>query len=522
MKNILKNLNLIPTAQDYKIWIISYLAINITFLYHSLNLLWGNHDVTFIKDKIFLSSGIFEGRFSQFIPQWLLTNGQILPIINNLIGFAFLTLALWLLAKYWKIPQSTLSYTLLIIFAATQPYTLSWLYFTFITISCLFWCGLVILGLYLSAYLNQSYHKLQLSIVAITCFYLALGGYPPVINTIFVCLCGKITISYLYQHQSYTSIWHQQKYTLLNIILAALLFKLTLWFLPPQKVYNLELITLAAIPAKLLTTLKIIFNQFFVTLPFMERGYKLVLFLMVCIAFITATTPPKSISQTISAIGLLFITVVASAVTTFIAVAPTEYVARIDFYGLGFVYTFSLALLMFCRVPIIKSLTLLIALILIFMNIINDYRAQKIWHQGFIAEFQILDDITERIENHPQFDSHNQYRFYQIGDISLRKKYYHDRYTKDEPFLLSLPYLAIWQGARLAEFYSPFNYIDHQTPLLPQDITPQVYNYINSIARPYPHPNCIFLNKDIILVIYNQDGLTEFRRKITKLPPFFK
>jgi hypothetical protein len=49
--------------------------------------MWGNHDVKFIKEELLLSSGLFEGRFTQFIPYRLLVTGQILPILNNLLGF---------------------------------------------------------------------------------------------------------------------------------------------------------------------------------------------------------------------------------------------------------------------------------------------------------------------------------------------------------------------------------------------------------------------------------------------------
>ena len=96
MIKTLKNLSLLPDKIDLKSWLISFLIINFCFLYHSLNFMWGNHDVKFIKEELLLTSGLFEGRFTQFIPYTLLTNGQILPVLNNLIGFFFLTLALWL------------------------------------------------------------------------------------------------------------------------------------------------------------------------------------------------------------------------------------------------------------------------------------------------------------------------------------------------------------------------------------------------------------------------------------------
>lgn len=124
MKKILQKLSLYPDKTDISALLISFLIINFTFLYHSLNFMWGNHDVGFIKTEVLLSSGFHEGRFTQFIPYRLLTDGQILPILNNLLGFSFLTLGLWLLAKYWHLPQSRLNYALFIIFFATEPYTL--------------------------------------------------------------------------------------------------------------------------------------------------------------------------------------------------------------------------------------------------------------------------------------------------------------------------------------------------------------------------------------------------------------
>ena len=517
MKKILKHFDLYPNKKDIKIWLISYLLINLTFLYHSLCFMWGNHDVEFIKNKLFLTSGLFEGRFTQFIPYWLLTDGQILPIINNLLGFAFLTSALWLLAKYWRLPQNTLTTTLFITFFATLPYTLSWLYFTFITISCLLWTLLIILGLYLCSYIHQEKHKIILSFFAVLCFYLSLGGYPPVINTIFVCLSAQITISYIFYQFSLKKLWQIHKYTLLNIIIAAVFFKATLFFVRPDNVYNLETTPLNLMPQKFLSILKISLQQFTLSLPYMEKGYKLTLCCLMLIATATTIFYSSNIKRIFISTALIFTTILAAATTTFLVIPHTEFVARIDFYGLAFTYLFAFCLLLHQKTPLIQSIALVFMLILIPWNIINDYRAQKNWQQGFTAEFQILDDINERIENHPRFAPKHQYRFYQIGDISLRHSYYQGHYEYPEPFLLSLPYLAMWQATNLAEFYSPFSFIDKKTPLLESDITPKVCRFITEDARPWPHPNSVYINKDIILIIYNQIGLTDFRQKIHPL-----
>lgn len=517
MKKLLQTLNLFPTKPELQALLISFSIINLAFLYHSLNFMWGNHDVAFVKNELLLSSGLFEGRFTQFIPHYLLTTGQILPLLNNLIGFVFLTLALWILAKYWQIPSSRLNNILFITFFATQPYTLSWMYFSFITISCLLWTMLAILGLYLSEPIHKSQHPKTLSFAAIFCFYITLGGYPPVLNTFFVCLSARLTIAYVFEKKSIQDLWHTYKYTLLNIILAAILFKLTLALLPHDNVYNLKTAALNTLPIKFFTTLQIAFKQFFITVPFMERGYKTILALMSFIAILGAFLSSHTYKQRLFTLIFICETIWMTGLTTFLVTPHTEYVSRIDFYGFAFLYAFFLALLLKYKANISHSLAVLFMLILIPFNIINDYRAQKVWKQGLDAEFQILNRITERIENHPAFNPKQKYRFYQIGDISLRPNFYKGNYDVDDVFLLSIPYLAMWQGATLTEFYSPYAYIDHSTTILPSDITPKVYDFFINESQPWPHTNSIYINNDIIIIVYNQIGLDEFRYKIRQL-----
>lgn len=481
--------------------------------------MWGNHDVEFIKSRLNLNSGLFEGRFTQFIPYCLLTNGQILPIINNLLSFAFLTSALWLIAKYWRLPKNTLTTTFFITFFATLPFTLSWLYFSLNTISCFLWLFFIVLGLHLSSYIHKEKHKIILSIISILCFYLPLGGYPPIINTIFVCLFAQITINYVFYHLSLKELSQIHKHTLLNIIIAAVFFKLTLLLIPHDNVYNLETTPLNLIPQKFISIIKISFKQFTLSLPYMERSYKLSLCYLVIFAVITTLVHAGNTKRIFITAVLIFITILAAAATTFIVIPHTEFVARIDFYGLAFIYLFAFCLLLHQKISIIQSSAFIFMLIIIPWNILNDYRAQKNWHQGFTAELQILDNISERIENHPLFNPQNTYRFYQIGDISLRHNYYQNHYEYPEPFLLSLPYLAMWQGANLTEFYSPFSFIDKKMPILTTDITPEVYHFITKEAQPWPHPNSVYINKNIILIIYNQSGLQEFQQKILPLQP---
>ena len=514
MNKLLKKFDLLTDKTDLSALTISFALINFAFLYNTLNFLWGNHDVEFVKNGLRLSSGLFEGRFTQFIPHILLTYGEILPILNSLIGFFFLTLGLWLLAKYWQIPKSCLNYVLFITFFATLPYTLSWLYFTFITISCLLWVFFAVLGLYLSSFIAKSSHKITLTLLSSLCFYLPLGGYPPIINTIAVCLMAKICFAHLFENKNFTDIIKTYRHTVYALLIAVICTKLTLKLVNPQNVYNLEIMPFSEIPQKLISIIKISAKQFILSQPFMEISHKLITLMLLLTATLGAILKTKTLPQRILTLAFIILTVLAAAATTFLVIPHTEYVSRIDFYGVAFVYAFALALLLKFKLPLAKSLALIFMIILLPLNLINDYRAEKIWQQGQIAEFQILDNLMERIENHPNFNPKQKYHFRQLGDISMRPHYYKQNFAYNEPFLLALPYLAMWQGARLVEFYSPYHYIDQTTPLLPSDITPELHRFIIDSARPWPNKNSVYVKDNTIIVIFSENELHEFRKMI--------
>jgi len=517
MKEFLKKIALYPDKTDFKSLIISFILVNLVFLYHTLNFMWGNHDVAYMREPLLLSTGVFEGRFTQFVLTFFLMQGHILPVMTNVLGLGFLTLGLWVLANYWKIPKTCLNYVVFITFFITEPYALSWFYFTFITLSCFSWVFFALAGLYLSEKIGQLSHKFIVSLVAIVCFYLPLGGYPPVINTIAVCFVARIILAYLVEQKTLRELVDAYKYTVLNVFVAAVLAKLTLYFINPENVYNLGLIALSDMPKKFILTLGYSLRQFVLSQPFMEKGYKLFLCIMVVVAFVGAVIKAIGIKRRLMIVVLIGILIWMTSLTTFLVVPPTQYVARVDFYGVAFVYVFALALLLSFKMPISRSLALIFILILIPFNALNDYRALKIWQQGFDAEMKILDDVSARIENDPLFDLHKKYRFYQAGDISLRPAYYQENYEQYQPFLLSLPYLAMWQGANLLELYSVVDFIDHSVPLLPEDITSGVYDFIMNKAYPYPHKDSVFVNDDVIIVIYNRYGLEQLKEKVYEL-----
>jgi hypothetical protein len=95
----------------------AFLSLNLIFLYHGAHFLFGDHDWKYLSDGIKLNAGLFEGRFSQFILINLLSQGEIFPILNNVIGFFGFSLGIALLAKYWEIPRTKTAYIIFCLFS---------------------------------------------------------------------------------------------------------------------------------------------------------------------------------------------------------------------------------------------------------------------------------------------------------------------------------------------------------------------------------------------------------------------
>ena len=173
----------------------AFIALNLVFLYHGAHFLFGDHDWKYLKNGLTLSDGLFEGRFSQFILINLLTSGDILPLINNLIGFLGYSLGIALLARYWQLPSTKKAYVLFALFATITPYILSFMYFAFLIPAVLSWNAVVITALIISE--KETRFSLSKTLLATLLLTLALGGYPPVINLIGTAFAARLLFASL-------------------------------------------------------------------------------------------------------------------------------------------------------------------------------------------------------------------------------------------------------------------------------------------------------------------------------------
>lgn len=310
---------------DRPFWLafaVVFLALNLIFLFHGAHFMFGDHDWKYLKHGISLGAGLFEGRFSQFVPVTLLSRGEILPIINNALGFAGFALGIALLARYWRLPHTKTAYVMFALSAAITPYILSFMYFAFLVIPVLGWNMFVIGALLVSE--KEERFSLPRTAVAAVLTTLALGGYPPVINLIAVAFSVRLLFAALFEiphpgavpgtrsqstaripspaaaapaHISspdaivpgaplplslplvLKTLCCRYRWTIFNLALGITCYKLCLWALTRTGAvnaayYNLQTTPFAEWGEKFLLVSKDVWLQFTATLPFIPAAYK--------------------------------------------------------------------------------------------------------------------------------------------------------------------------------------------------------------------------------------------------------
>ncbi|MBO5441480.1 MAG: hypothetical protein J6A09_02810, partial [Alphaproteobacteria bacterium] len=117
----------------FKVWG----SLNIVYAYMVFNFFWGNHDWDFLKDGVKLSSGFFEGRFSQHIFSYFLFDGYILPVVTYFLSFAALVGLAFVIGRYLEIPQKMWGW--LALFIGLNPHTFVLFYYFYLLLPFICW-----------------------------------------------------------------------------------------------------------------------------------------------------------------------------------------------------------------------------------------------------------------------------------------------------------------------------------------------------------------------------------------------
>ncbi len=514
-KNWFKKLN---PAYKKSFWI-TFVFINLIFLFHTINFMFGDHDWNYVRSANYWNEGAFEGRPLHFLLQSLFFGGQVLPILNNLLSFAALSLSGILLAKYWRVPLTVLNYTLVATFTAALPLTMVWLFYAkdcLINLSL----PLIAIGGLLLAEKPWNDKKYLEHILAVILFYFAFSSYVAVINLIAVCLLGRVLIEYA-TGEKLTKIIKEKSIVIADVIIALVFFKLTLRFSNLSSAYNTDTISLDMLPQKIAETIPVMFTQFVIPIPFMEYKYKILL-LVLCLFGLGTLLCNINIKRLPIVIILILGVLFASKLAFFIAdergkiLAEMEnfaFVPRLDFYGLSYVYALGLALILLMSKGNWYKIGAGIAIILTFMSGVRDMYAQKVWKLGFDAEMKAHERIVSRLEQMPDFHVDKKYKILQLGSLSLRQNYYREQVGEQTSLdLLSTSFTPQFMSRIVYNFYYPQDIFYNNAGT--KELSAKGKEYIQHQAKPWPSQDSIFIDGDIIIIVLTEEDLAKAKDSI--------
>ena len=492
---------------------VSFALINLAFLFHTINFMFGDHDWNYVRTANYWSEGSFEGRPLHFLLQSIFFGGHVLPVLNNLLSFASLALSGLLLANYWRVPKTIFNYTIMAVFVAILPFTMVWLFYAKDMLSNLSLPLVVIGGLWLA---DKEFNakNIYAHIGALLLFYFAFASYAAVINLFGVVFLGGILIAYI-NGDKLGDIIKQKLPAVAEIIIALVLYKITLALLSVSSDYNTATITAATLPQKFSETLTVMLTQFTTPIPFMEYKYKILLLVLCLFGVVVAMIKGGVLKAPLSILIILAI-VFASKFAFFIAdekgsiLAEMEnfaFVPRLDFYGLAYIYALGLALTLNYTQKKWYKAGAVLAIVITFMSGVRDMYAEKVWKLGFDAEMKAHERIVSRLEQMPEFRAGQKYRLFQVGSLSLRENFYKE--VKGEATsldLLSTAFTPQFMSRIVYNFYYPDDIFVDNVGI--ESLSAAGINYLRN-AKVWPATGSIFIDGDIVIIVLTEEGLNK-------------
>lgn len=507
----------VPFKYRQSFWLI-FGFINLAFLFHTINFMWGNKDWSAVRFAVDHRESLQAGSFSAYWLQELLFEGKILPVANNLLAFAGLSLAGVLLAVYWNLPKRAALIVITSLLFAVTPYTLSVLYHARTSLGVCFLPSLVLLALLLSEKQSKSHTETYFfNLMAIFLFLIALGTFMPVINLVAIVLLGRVLLRTVYADISLKSAFLRIRQSLSNFSAALMIYLLILFTLKETGVLNQEhaVALNSSVPFFRLPALfKYAFWQFTMPLPFMDCVYRWFNLAFVLLALFVMIIKAPSGAAAVRGLLLVPLIVVCSYLSLLFDAAPLQNLAETSFFALPFILALSAAVLFELSTSLLKRVVIGFAVVLIFMNFVRVAYAQKVWKFGWEAETKLSERIITRLEKLPEFDISKQYTLLQIGEKSLRQKYYLKK--SDEQTSAELLTAAYYPANGAAHAYNFF----YQTDFLKADDNgealrdPLIKDYILHKARPYPAKESLLISGDYIVLVLDEIALERLKNRL--------
>lgn len=507
------------TKTELKLWFSAFAALCLCFIPLFFNFIWGNHDwMPLILDN-HIAGGLIEGRYSQYILLNLLLMGKILPILNTLLGFALYALALTLLTtRFFTFSLNKLS-ILFLIAVASLPYIIEILYFQFIIFSQLSWPLVIVLSLLAAKKSLSSPHFIIYMLLSAILLSLAMGGYPASINLFTTAGILWIIAQTKTNRSPKDFLRSCLPYATSIIIALTSLYLIYTWLQNHQlmmKMYNNQSASLSTLLAKIIPTLAISVKSLFQPQPFLGLSLKALIILILAMLIkndLLAYAKYQKIFY-LGLIGLLLLALKFSAwlinekPEEFFSINdPAGYMVRADFYAIPCLILYALNTIYSNTRKLTQNLVYVLTLGLILVNINSNISFAKTFLLGFKAEALLQERINQRIQEDPAYNPNFYYIIVQTGDLPLRQRYYEKHpLEKYGYYTLNTADTRHWIPAEFYNFYEQVDFAKNGGPISPQDITPEMADFVKYRVSLWPSKNAIYLDNKYGIVVLSQTG----------------
>jgi hypothetical protein len=339
----------------------------------------------------------------------------------------------------------------------------------------------------------------------------------PVINLIAIAIIGQIFLKTTYADITLKSASSRNLQSIANTFAAIMLYLLILFALEETNQLDNQLSNSTRLGMPLLRLpllIKYAFLQFAEPLPFMDIAYEIIYLILSLLGLFTLILNAPNAKASIRGLLLIPALLFSSLLALLFITHPEENYARMTFFGLPFLYALLFLLIIQLGSPTTRRIGYILAFILIFMNFVRIAYAEKVWKFGWDAETKLAERIITRLEKMPEFNIDRQYKLLQIGEKSLRAKYYlkgaHEAANGE---LLGRAYYPAGAAKDAYNFF-------YQTDFLAGDAhnealqEPAIRNYLLNQARAWPAKESLFIYGDYIVLILDDKVLANVQKQL--------
>lgn len=512
------------SSRETGLWLVSFLALCLNFTPLFFNFLWGNHDWTPLIEDSGLTSGIIEGRFSQYIISKIFLTGKILPVLNIALGFAFYAAALALLSsRFFNLSAPLFPSCVIIAAVATLPYITELLYFQFIIASQLTWPLVITLSLIAAKKATTSSHYAIYTTASTLALFTAIGGYPAGINLYVTATC-------LFALQEISSPASSLKKFIktftpfaISFTLALISLALAYTFLKQNnlmlEMYNNRMMTPINLLSKVFPQILLSMQSLLHPQPFFPLAFKILTTGLICVFIGYIVCKSKTFSKRTLILVLCFILLLCLKFSAWLIEEnpsdffyqndPASFMVRADFFAVPVLILTSLSTLVKARSHILKNLAYIASVALLVLNINQNFSFSKTHILGFTAENKLLERLISRIEEHKNFNLYNFYTIVQAGELPLRSKYYISTPLEKFGFYtLKTPYTRHWIAPEYYNFYAPTPFVHPTTAVSTDKITPEMATFLTEKIKPWPSPDSLYVDNNYAIIALTPKGKT--------------